>query len=349
MAEPEHLPAGAALLGGGLIGGGWAARLVLAGVDVRLFDPAAEVEPGVRAQIDRARRAWRRLTTAPLPPEGTLTVVDTVEQAVHGAELIQESAPEREPLKRDLLAQASEAAGPDAIIATSTSGLLPSRLSADMDRPDRFVVGHPFNPVYLLPLIEVCAGDRTSPETVTRAAAIYRGLGMRPLVVRHEIDAFIADRLQHALWREALWLVADDVATAEEIDDAIRFGPGLRWAAMGSFLTFRLGGGPQGMRHFLAQFGPVLELPWTKLTEVPELDERLIEKIVGQSDAQADGRDVEELTRIRDDCLVSVLLALKGEQYGAGEEIARAERRWLDRAPAERSHDDADAGSAPGG
>jgi carnitine 3-dehydrogenase len=334
VAEPEHIPRRAGLLGGGVIGGGWAARLVLAGVDVRLYDPAPDAEQVARTQIERARRVWRRLTSAPAAPEGRLTIAATVAEAVAGAELIQESAPEREQLKRSLLAEASRAADPDAVIATSTSGLLPSRLCADMEGPERLVVGHPFNPVYLLPLVEVCASDRTAPRTVERAAAIYRGLGMRPLIVRREIDGFIADRLLEALWREALWLVADDVATAEEIDDAIRYGPGLRWSAMGTFLTYRLAGGQAGMRHFMAQFGPTLELPWTHLTEVPELDAELIEKIVRQSDEQASGRSIEQLARIRDDCLVAVLLGLKAEGFGAGEEIARSERRLLNRAAA---------------
>lgn len=334
MSEAEHTPRGAALLGGGVIGGGWAARLVLAGVDVRLYDPAPDAELVARTQIERARRVWGRLTSAPPAPEGTLTMAATVAEAVGGAELVQESAPEREQLKRALLAEAGRAAAPDAVIASSTSGLLPSRLCADMDAPQQLVVGHPFNPVYLLPLVEVCASDRTSAQTVERAAAIYRALGMRPLIVRHEIDGFIADRLLEALWREALWLVADDVATAEEIDDAIRYGPGLRWSAMGTFLTYRLAGGQAGMRHFMAQFGPALELPWTRLTDVPVLDAQLIEKIVRQSDDQAHGRSIEELARIRDDCLVAVLLGLKAEGYGAGEEIARAERRMLDSASA---------------
>ena len=338
--EPEHLPRRAALLGGGVIGGGWAARLVLAGVDVRLFDPARDADQVARRQIDRARHAWGRLTAAPLPPEGTLTIAGSVAEAVDGAELIQESAPEREPLKRELLAQASRSAAPDAVIATSTSGLLPSRLCVDMEGPERLVVGHPFNPVYLLPLVEICAADVTAPETVQRAAAIYRALGMAPLIVRHEIDGFIADRLLEALWREALWLVADGVATTAEIDDAIRYGPGIRWSSMGTFLTYRLAGGEAGMRHFMAQFGPTLELPWTRLTDVPVLDEQLIDKVVAQSDQQADGRSIEELVRIRDDCLVAVLLGLKGQEFGAGEVIARTERRLLEAAaedPARRS------------
>jgi carnitine 3-dehydrogenase len=328
VAEPRTV----GLLGSGVIGGGWAARFLLAGVDVRLFDPSPSAAEATHATVERARRAWRRLTLAPLPPEGRLELVDTVEEAAEGVDLVQESAPERETLKTDLLAQASRAAPRDAIIATSTSGLLPSRLATGMTHPERFVVGHPFNPVYLLPLVEVCGSDQTAPETVGRASDIYRSVGMRPLVVRREIDGFIADRLLEALWREALWLVADDVATVEEIDDAIRFGAGLRWAAMGTFLTYRLAGGAAGMRHFMAQFGPALQLPWTKLTDVPDLDEALLDKIVEQSDAQANGESVADLERLRDDCLVAVLRGLAGTGFGAGEVLALTERALYERA-----------------
>jgi carnitine 3-dehydrogenase len=333
MATPRSV----GLLGAGVIGGGWAARFVLAGVDVRLFDPSPEAAQAAFDAVERARRAWRRLTLAPLPPEGALTLVESVEQAVDGVELVQESAPEREELKRALLAQASAAAPPGAIIATSTSGLLPTRLATEIHGPERFVVGHPFNPVYLLPLVEVCAAQRTSPETVDRAAAMYRAVAMRPLIVRHEIDGFIADRLLEALWREALWLVADDVATVEEVDDAIRYGAGLRWAAMGTFLTYRLAGGDAGMRHFMAQFGPALQLPWTHLTHVPELNDELLDKLVAQSDAQAGGRSIADLERIRDDCLVAVLRGLKGTGYGAGAVVALTERDLFERAGAARA------------
>jgi len=320
------LPRTVALLGGGVIGGGWAARFALNGVDVRLYDPAPDAEQTVAEMLDNARRAARRLTLAPLPAEGSVTLAPSLEEAVAGAAFVQESAPEREGLKRDLLAAASRAAPPDTVFATSTSGLLPSRLQADMEHPERLTVGHPFNPVYLLPLVEVCGGEQTAPETVERASAVYRALGMRPLVVRREIDAFVADRLLEALWREALWLVADDVATVEEVDDAIRFGAGLRWACMGTFLTYRIAGGTAGMRHFMEHFGPALELPWTKLTDVPELTEELLDKIVAQSDAQAAGRSVRELERLRDDCLVSLIQGLRTHDVGAGAVLAAYER-----------------------
>jgi carnitine 3-dehydrogenase len=322
------------LLGGGVIGGGWAARFVLNGVDVRLYDPDPRAGEVVEEMLANARRAYARLTHVPLPAEGSVVVVRSPEEAVEGAGFVQESAPEREALKRDLLAAASRAAAPDAVFATSTSGLLPSRLQADMTGPERLTVGHPFNPVYLLPLVELCAGERTGPETLERAAAVYRSVGMRPLVVRREVDAFIADRLLEALWREALWLVADDVATVEEIDDAIRFGAGLRWAIMGTFLTYRIAGGKAGMRHFMAQFGPTLQFPWTKLTDVPELTDELLDRLVAQSDAQAAGRSVRELERLRDDCLVSIVQALRTHDHGAGAVLAAYEQALLDTPPA---------------
>jgi carnitine 3-dehydrogenase len=314
------------LLGGGVIGAGWAARFLLNGIDVRLFDPDPEAPRKIGEVLENARRAYGRLTLAPRPPEGKLTFVATLEEAVEGADLVQESLPERLELKRELLAAADRSAPAEAIVCSSTSGLRPTQLQADMERPGRFVVGHPFNPVYLLPLVEVCGGERTSPETVARAAEVYTRVGMHPLEVRAEIDGFVADRLLEALWREALWLVDDDIATVSEVDDAIRYGAGLRWAAMGTFLTYRIAGGEAGMRHFLAQFGPALEWPWTHLVDVPQLGDELVGKIVSQSEAQADGLSVRELERLRDDCLVAVLQGLRGQGFGAGATLADWER-----------------------
>ncbi len=306
-----------ALIGGGVIGGGWAGRLVENGVDVVVYDPHPDAERRVREVLANAERAWSTLTLAPRT-RGSVSFAPTLADAVRDAEVVQESTPEDESLKRRLLAEICEQARPDALVCSSTSGLLPSRLQADMSRPERFVVGHPFNPVYLLPLVEVVAGEQTSEETVERAVAFYASLGMRPLRVRSEIDGFVADRLLEALWREALWLVHDGVATVSEIDDAIRFGPGLRWAQMGTFLTYRIAGGEDGMHHFLSQFGPALEWPWSKLTDVPELTPELVERIAQQSDAQAEGLSVRELERVRDDNLVAVLQALRTTRYAAG-------------------------------
>jgi carnitine 3-dehydrogenase len=330
QAGKRDAPSTVALLGGGVIGGGWAARFLLHGVDVRLYDPDPDANRKVEAMIDNARRAWRRLTMMPLPKEGRLRIVNRVEDAVQGAGFVQESAPEREDLKRELLARASRAAASDAIFASSTSGLLPSRLQLDMAGPERLVVGHPFNPVYLLPLVEVCGGEQTSDDSLKRAEAVYRKVGMSPLRVRKEIPGFIADRLMEALWREALWLIAEDAATASEVDDAIRLGPGLRWSFMGTFLVYRIAGGEQGMRHFMAQFGPTLNWPWSKLTDVPELTDALLDKITAQSDAQAAGKSVHELEQFRDDCLVAVMQALRTHGAGAGAALSAHERGLFD-------------------
>jgi carnitine 3-dehydrogenase len=322
-----------ALVGGGVIGGGWAGRLVENGLEVVVHDPHPDAERRVRETLENAERAWARLTSAPRT-RGSVSFA-SLPETVRDADVIQESAPEDEALKKRLLAEIEENARPDALIASSTSGLLPSRLQADMAHPERLVVGHPFNPVYLLPLVEVVPGDRTSEETVQSALAFYASLGMKPLRIRNEIDGFVADRLLEAMWREALWLVNDDVATVEEVDDAIRYGAGLRWAQMGTFLTYRIAGGEEGMRHFLAQFGPALEWPWTKLTDVPELTLDLIEKVAAQSDEQAGGLSPRELEQLRDDNLVAILQALRAQRYAAGEVLHEHELRLFSRATPE--------------
>ena len=324
------------LLGGGVIGGGWAARFVLNGVGVDLYDPDPDAARKVGEVLDNARRVYDALLDAPRPVEGALRFVDTPAAAVAGADFVQESAPERLDLKRTMLAGASQAADASVVFGSSTSGLLPTELQRDMTHPERLVVGHPFNPVYLLPLVEVVGGTATTTTAIDRAVEIYRSLGMRPLVVRNEIDGFIADRLLEALWREALWLVNDGVATVSEIDDAIRFGAGLRWSSMGTFLTYRIAGGEAGMRHFMEQFGPALQWPWTKLTDVPELTGDLIDRLVDESDEQAAGQSIRELEALRDDCLVAVIQALRtvggGGGYGAGESLAGYERLLAERA-----------------
>lgn len=335
----QGLPRTAGLLGGGVIGAGWAARFLMQGVDVSLYDPDPNAERNVAEVLESSRRAWRKLTMIPLPLEGRFAMAATAEEAVEGADFVQESAPEREDLKRELLARASRIAGPNVVLASSTSGLLPSNLQLDMAHPERLVVGHPFNPVYLLPLVEVCGGKLTAPEAVERAEAVYRSMGMSPLRVRKETPGFIADRLLEALWREALWLVKDGIATTAEVDDAIRLGPGLRWSVMGTFLIYRMAGGEGGMRHFMAQFGPTLQWPWSKLTDVPELDESLLDKIVAQSDEQAAGQSVRDLERFRDDCLVAVLQGLRSHGAGAGAVLAEHERELFEVAHARAMRD----------
>ena len=334
------------LLGGGVIGAGWAARCLLNGLDVTVCDADPEAERKLGEVVANAERAYAGMTLAPPVRRGRLQVCREIEEAAAAADFIQESLPEREEVKIPLLERAAAAARPEVVIASSTSGLLPSRLQAGMAHPERFLVGHPFNPVYLVPLVEVCGGETTGEDARRRAADFYTSIGMRPLLLRREIDGFVADRLMEALWREALWLLKDDIATAEEIDDAIRFGPGLRWSFMGPFLTYRIAGGEAGMRHFMAQFGPALKWPWTKLMDVPELTEALLDKIVAQSDAQAealaDGASVRALERLRDDCLIAVMQGLRGQDFGAGAVLAAYDKALFETAHAAGTASDPD-------
>ncbi|AMO79529.1 L-carnitine dehydrogenase [Pseudomonas citronellolis] len=299
-----------AALGSGVIGSGWIARALAHGLDVVAWDPAPGAEATLRQRVANAWPALQKAGLVPGASQERLKFVDTIEECVRDADFIQESAPERLDLKCELHARISAAAKPDALIGSSTSGLLPSEFYADATHPGRCVVGHPFNPVYLLPLVEVVGGQKTDPAAIQAAIAVYRSLGMRPLHVRKEVPGFIADRLLEALWREALHLVNDGVASTGEIDDAIRFGAGLRWSFMGTFLTYTLAGGNAGMRHFMAQFGPALQLPWTYLP-APELTESLIDKVVEGTSEQQGNRSIAELERYRDDCLLAVLGAIK--------------------------------------
>lgn len=312
-ARPQNI----GLIGGGVIGGGWAARFCLAGSDVTVFDPDPEAERKLAAVFANARHALDGLHPEGRPTEGRLRVTTTLAAALDGAGFVQESLPEREDLKIDMLAQADALLPADIIIGSSTSGLLPSRLQSGMKHPERLSVGHPFNPVYLLPLVELCGGDRTAPETIAQASAIYESIGMHPLHVRKEIDGFIADRLLEAVWREALHMINDGVATVDEIDRAISMGPGLRWSLMGTFMIYRVAGGEAGMRHFMSQFGPALKLPWTKLV-APELTDELLDRVVSQSDDQAGATSIRDLERLRDDGLVAILNALRTMDHGAG-------------------------------
>ena len=299
-----------AALGSGVIGSGWVARALAHGLDVIAWDPAPGAEAALRVRIANAWPALEKAGLAPGASQDRLRFVATIEECVRDADFIQESAPERLDLKCELHAKISAAAKPNALIGSSTSGLLPSEFYADATHPERCVVGHPFNPVYLLPLVEVVGGAKTTPEAVQAAIKVYESLGMRPLHVRKEVPGFIADRLLEALWREALHLVNDGVASTGEIDDAIRFGAGLRWSFMGTFLTYTLAGGNAGMRHFMAQFGPALQLPWTYLP-APELTDTLIDRVVEGTSEQQGSRSIAELERYRDDCLLAVLGAIK--------------------------------------
>jgi carnitine 3-dehydrogenase len=314
------------LLGTGVIGGGWAARALHFGINVIAADVKPQMEEWIRGAVANAEPALARLTFAPLPPKGTLSFTTDLKVMAERADFIQENIPEQLPLKQRMLAEVSRYAAADVVIASSTSGLTPTDLQRDMVAPERFCVAHPFNPVYLLPLVELVGGERTAPATIEAAAKFFTYIGMHALRVRREVPGHLTDRLQEALWREILHLVSDGVATTGELDESIIYGPGLRWAAMGTNLIYHLAGGESGMRHMLAQFGPCLKWPWTKL-EAPELTESLIDRMVEGTQAQAAGRSIRELERLRDDSLVSVQQVLRQHNIGAGATLRALEER----------------------
>lgn len=311
-----------ALVGTGVIGAGWAARWLAHGLDVVATDPAKEADGRLYAAINAACPALEQQGFDMQGWRQRLRFTASLEDAVADADFVQENAPEREELKRHLLAKIDAVARPSIIIASSSSGLLPTSIQSQCRRPDRVLIAHPFNPVYLLPLVELVAGKGTSAETVANANCFYRRIGMRPLIVRKEIEGYVADRLMEALWREALHLVNDGVATTEEVDAAVTYGAGLRWALMGTFLTFHLAGGDAGMRHMLEQFGPALKLPWTH-TRAPELTDDLIDKVVTGCEHQAAGRSVADLVTRRDEFLVR-LLDLAKEYWPENENVRTA-------------------------
>ncbi len=307
-----------ALVGGGVIGGGWATRCLANGLNVVVTDPRPESRDYVERMIDEA---WPILEEADLIAEsgGQLSFVDNIEAAVAQADFVQENVPEREDLKIAIHQEISENVRADVVIASSSSGLLPSRLQSQCKHPERLLIGHPFAPVYLLPLVEVVGSEQTSSVAVSRAGAFYRSIGMRPLHVRREIEAYIADRLQESLYREALHLIDQGVATVAEIDAAVTGGPGLRWAFMGTFLAWHLGGGPGGMRHTIEQFGPALELPWSHM-KAPELTDELKQRIVEGCEDESGDRVFSEMERRRDRCLVEIQKVLKEHWYSEDED-----------------------------
>jgi carnitine 3-dehydrogenase len=311
-----------ACIGAGVIGGGWAAHFLARGYDVVAWDPAPGGEVLLRDLVATAWPALEALGLAAAASPQRLSFAPTLESAVGGAGFVQESAPERLELKRELLAALDRATPPEVVIGSSTSGFAMTEMQPDAAGAGRMVVGHPFNPPYLIPLVEVVGGARTDPAAVAWAAAFYRAAGKHALEMARELPGFIANRLQDAMWREALHMVAAGEASVSQIDAAIREGPGLRWPIMGPCLTFHLAGGAGGMAHMLDHFGPALEEPWTRLA-APPLTPELRDRMVEGCQTEAAGRSIADLVRERDMKLVAILKALAAADANA----AQGERR----------------------
>jgi carnitine 3-dehydrogenase len=324
----------ACVIGAGVIGAGWVARFALHGWDVSIFDPSPQARASVETALANARLSLPALYDHALPPQGELIYCDDLMTALAGVSWVQESAPERLEVKQRLYRDIQAVIAPDVILASSTSGYRPSQLQEGAARPEQIIVAHPFNPVYLLPLVEIVGSDQTPDAATARATVLLQDIGMHPIVLATEIDGFIGNRLQEALWRETLWMLKDGVATTEQIDAAVTYGFGLRLAQMGQFDTYRLAGGAAGMRHFLSQFGPSLQAPLSHLMNVPVLDAALIEDIVTQSDAQSGHLGIADMERARDRNLVAILRALKQQDAAAGHLLNRYDRT-LAAAPSE--------------
>ncbi|MDJ1133800.1 3-hydroxyacyl-CoA dehydrogenase NAD-binding domain-containing protein [Streptomyces iconiensis] len=305
-------------VGAGVIGGGWVAHFLARGYDVTAWDPAEDAEEKLRRLVDAAWPALTQLGLAEGASRERLTVVGTLEEACAEAQFVQESAPEKLELKRSLLAQLDAATPAGVVIASSTSGYPMTDMQTEAVTPGRLLVGHPFNPPYLIPLVEVVGGEATDEAAVAWASEFYEVAGKSVITMERELPGFIANRLQEALWREALHMVANGEATVKEIDDSITEGPGLRWAFMGPCLTFALAGGEGGMGHMLDHFGPSLKSPWTRL-EAPELDKALRDAMVDGCDEAAGDRTIADLVAERDQGVIDVLRAtgrLPGQREG---------------------------------
>lgn len=296
-------------IGAGVIGGGWAAYFLARGCTVTAWDPGPDAEARLRRVVDLAWPALVELGLAPGASRDRLTFAPDLAAACAQADFVQESAPEDLDLKIALLADIDAVTPAHVVVASSTSGYGMSEMQVGCTHAERMVVGHPFNPPYLIPLVEVVGGQDTDADVVAWASQFYDACGKTVVTMDREVPGFIANRLQEALWREALHMIDNGEATAEQIDLSIVAGPGLRWPVQGPMLTFHLAGGQGGMAHMLDHFGPSLHSPWTRLA-APELTPELRDTVVREVEAEAAGRSIDDLVAERDAGIIAVQRAL---------------------------------------
>ena len=294
------------IIGTGVIGTGWIIRCLAHNKKVIAFDKDIKLK---KKLIDEIKRAWpfiKKLFNKKKLNLKNFKYVSTIEEAVKNADFIQECTTENYNLKTKLMKNIGKFAKPNAIISSSSSGLLPTKIYSKCKNPSRTMIGHPFNPVYLCPGIEIVPGKKTNKFFLNKAKKFYKSISMNPIMVKKELPGYLSDRLQEALWREALHIINEGYATTEDLDRAIEDGPGMRYSLMGTFLTFHLAGGKAGMKHMLKQFGPALKLPWTKL-KAPKLTKKLSARIIKGTKQQSKGKSVASLSNIRDEYLVNLL------------------------------------------
>ena len=307
-----------AVIGAGVIGGGWAAHFLRQGMQVAAWDPAPDAETQLRERISVIWPILERIGLHSDASPDNLRFYHDLASAVAEAELIQESTPERLPIKIETLNNIDAGCPPETLIASSTSGYPMTVMAGQTQHPERCVVAHPLNPPYIMPLVEVVAGEQTSAEAHQWAVDFYRATGKHPLKLNKEIPGFVADRIMEAVWREILHMINQDMATVEEIDASVRYGPGLRWALMGPLTVLHLGGGEGGMAHLIQQFGPLLKAPWTFL-DAPELTEELANKVIDGCNLLTLGKSIRQLEEERDDLLIGLVEMLnKSELWHLG-------------------------------
>ena len=299
-----------AVIGTGVIGTGWIIRFLFNKKKVKVFDPSKKQKKFLLNEIKRTSKTLERFYAKKINLEKQLFFCNSVQEAVKNAGLIQENAPENEKLKTKVIKDISLSAPKSAIIASSSSGLLPSKIQAQAKNPERVLIAHPFNPVYLLPLVELVPGEKTTKANILKANRFYSKIGMKTLTLKKELPGYLSDRLQESMWRESLHIINEGYASTKDLDDAIIYGPGLRWSLMGTFLTFHLAGGESGMKHMLEQFGPALKLPWTKL-KAPKLTDNLKKKIIQGTKIQSKNKSIENLSNLRDNFLIDLQKLLK--------------------------------------
>ena len=294
-----------AVIGIGVIGTGWIIRFLYNKKKIKVYDPNVEQKKILLKEIKRVEPALKKIYKKKINLSKQLEFSKSLKDAVENVDLIQENAPENENLKKNLIKEISEYSKTNSIIASSSSGLLPSNIQSKCKNPKRLIIAHPFNPVYLLPLVELVAGKKTDKKFINKANIFYSNIGMKTLILKKELPGYLSDRLQESMWRESLHIINEGYATTQDLDDAIIYGPGLRWSLMGTFLTFHLAGGKMGMAHMLEQFGPALKLPWTKL-KAPKLNQKLRKKIIDGTKVQAKNKSIENLSNLRDNFLIDL-------------------------------------------
>ena len=299
-----------AVIGTGVIGTGWIIRCLAHNKIVYAFDKDLKLKNSLIKEIKRTWPFVKKLFKKNKLNLKNFYYFTSLEKTLKDAEFIQECATENYALKTKLMSTIGNYAKPNAIISSSSSGLLPTRIYSKCKNPQRSLIGHPFNPVYLLPAVEIVPGKKTSTKYLNQAKKFYKSISMNPIMIKKELPGYLSDRLQEALWREGLHIINEGYATTEDLDRAIEDGPGLRWSLMGTFLTFHLAGGKAGMKHMLEQFGPALKLPWTKL-KAPKLTKNLSSRIISGTKNQSKGKSVSMISNIRDEYLVELQMMRK--------------------------------------